>query len=1172
MRIGFAVFAVLLPVAAAAQTDDRDYLTAFLEDSLSGAGRQVTVTGFSGALSSTASLDELTIADDLGVWLRLKDVSLDWSRSALLSGKVIVNELSAKDIELVRIPQTDPATAKPEAKAFALPELPVSIDIGKISAEHISLGPTVLGQPLEASLEASMTLAGGEADASLLLARSDTGPDGKIALTVRYTNADQRLVIDLDANEAVGGIAATKLGLPDTPSVSLQIKGDGPLSDFTADVALRTDAVDRLVGTVSLKAADDDAKGFAADLSGDLAPLFLPEYAEFFGDQVALKVAGQRWADGRLDLQQMQVAAKALQLDGKLSLAADGLPQSFDLQGKIADPYGRSVLLPSSSEQQVRVTSADLNLRYDETDQAGWSADITVMGLDREDFRASGLAIKGSGRIARVAGKRQVGGTFRFNAEGLNPTDRALADALGAVVWGDALGFWREGTGNLTLSRFNLRGEDYAAQVSGKIEGLSDAFAISGQAAAQMEDLSRVSLLTGRSLGGAASVTLTGNGSPITGAFDLVATATGQDMRADVAPLDNLLRGQSSVSASVLRTTEGMTLRDLTIEAQTLKAQAQGQLATAGSDLTATVDFSDLASLGNGFRGGLSGKARLTGTVADGQVTLDAQARNLAVGQAQADKLLAGQSTVAVDLSIKDGKLQVNSANVSNPQLTAKASGTIDDTTQRLALEARLANLGLLLPEFPGAVTVTGTAAQDASGTTLDLSGTGPGQIAATVKGTIAQGFGSANLAIEGQARAALANAFIAPRSITGQARFDLRLNGPLRLQSLSGPVTLSEAQLADPSLPFSLQNIGANVQFLNGQAAIGASLDVSTGGKLAVKGSANLTAPFTSDITVDVQQVTLRDPDLYQTRVNGQVTVKGPLTGGALIAGRLALGETEIQVPSTGFGGASGLADLQHANEPADVRNTRARAGLIKDDKATGSRGTSFGLDLLISAPSQLFVRGRGLDAELGGELRLTGTTADVIPIGAFNLIRGRLDILGKRLDLTEARLQMQGTLVPQLRVVATTENDGITSGVSIVGPASDPVVSFTSSPELPEEEVLSQLLFGQGLQNLSAFQAIQLASAVATLAGKGGEGVLSKLRKSAGLDNLDVNTGADGGTEVTAGKYISKKVYSEVTVDEAGKSEINLNLDISKSIKLQAKTGSSGDTGLGIVLQKDY
>ena len=207
-----------------------------------------------------------------------------------------------------------------------------------------------------------------------------------------------------------------------------------------------------------------------------------------------------------------------------------------------------------------------------------------------------------------------------------------------------------------------------------------------------------------------------------------------------------------------------------------------------------------------------------------------------------------------------------------------------------------------------------------------------------------------------------------------------------------------------------------------------------------------------------------------------------------------------------------------------------------------------------------------------MGGELRLTGTTNAVVPIGAFSLIRGRLDILGKRLDLTEALLQMQGTLTPYVQIAATTQNDGITSGVSIIGPASDPVVSFTSVPELPEEEVVAQLLFGRGLQTLSPFQALQLASAVATLAGRGGDGVIAKLRKGVGLDNLDVKTGADGSTQVTAGKYISEKVYSEVTVDQKGQSQINLNLDISKSIKLQAKAGSTGSTGLGVLLQKDY
>ncbi|MDB5666810.1 translocation/assembly module TamB domain-containing protein [Cypionkella sp.] len=1166
----------LLPMTAPlhAQTDDRDYLTAFLEDSLSGAGRKVVVTGFAGALSSKASLTELTIADDSGVWLTLRDVTLDWSRSSLLSGAVVVNELTAGEIVLDRLPETGSDTPAPEAGTFTLPELPVSVEIGEIAAKHIVLGPSVLGTGLEATLQASLSLSDGEGKATLVLERTDAGPAGKVSLNASYINATQQLSIDLAAEEAAGGIASVKLGLPGAPAVALTVKGAGPVSDFAADVALTTDGVNRLAGKIALTGKDDGATAFSADLAGDLAPLFLPSYAEFFGNSVSLTTVGQRWPDGRLALDSLAVKAKALELQGSLALAADGLPQKFNLTGKVAAPDGGPVVLPLTTDLPVKVRSADIALSYDATQDEGWSANIAVLGLDRADFRASSLALSGSGRIARVADARQVGGSFRYTAEGLEPTDRNLGRALGSVIWGDGSAYWREGDGSVTVQKLTLSGEDYSAQLNGMIEGLGDAFAITGKASAKLADLSRLSGLAGRNLGGAAAVEVSGNGSPITGAFDLIGSAIGTDMQAGQPELDNLLRGQAVAKISIKRDTEGTTLRDMTINAATLTAQATGTLATAGSDIVADLNFSDLSVLGGQYRGSLIGRSHLTGTLAVGQATLDATARGLAIGNPQADKLLAGNSTVALALSMKDGVIQVDTATLSNPQLEAKASGAVSGDKQTVDLTARLNNLALIVPEFPGALTVSGTAVQDGSGVTLNLAGKGPGQIDATVTGKLAPGFGSADLAIKGTAQAALANAFLLPRVISGQMGFDLRLNGPLGLESLSGPLTLSGGRLVDPSLGYVLQNIAARANLARGRTVVDVTLDVSTGGSVVVTGSAGLVAPYAGDLAVDVRQVTLRDPDLYETTLNGNVTVQGPLMGGAAIAGRIALSETELRVPSTGFGGAAGLPGLQHANEPKDVHATRARAGLLNADKnaSLGGGGPSYGLNLVVSAPS-LFIRGRGLDVEMGGELRLLGTTDAVVPSGSFDLIRGRLELLGKRLDLTEAVLQMEGDLVPSIHIVATTpETDGITSGVTIDGPANDPVVTFFSTPELPQEEVLARLLFGQDLQNLSALQALQLANAVATLAGRGGESIVSKLRQGFGLDNLDLKTDASGGTSVTAGKYLTKNIYSEVTVGQDGQTDINLNLDISKSITLRAQSGSDGDTGLGIVLEKDY
>jgi translocation and assembly module TamB len=283
-------------------------------------------------------------------------------------------------------------------------------------------------------------------------------------------------------------------------------------------------------------------------------------------------------------------------------------------------------------------------------------------------------------------------------------------------------------------------------------------------------------------------------------------------------------------------------------------------------------------------------------------------------------------------------------------------------------------------------------------------------------------------------------------------------------------------------------------------------------------------------------------------------------------------MGRTELRIPSSGFAGDGGLPGLQHIHESADSMATRGRAGQLGPAVTAGTRATGYTLNLRITAPNQVFIRGRGLDAELGGALTLQGSTAAIVPSGAFNLIRGRLDILGRRLQVSEALLQLQGALVPFLRIVASTESDGITASVQIEGSATDPLVSFTSDPDLPQEEVLARLLFDRGLESLTAFQAVQLAGAVATLAGRAGVGVIDNLRQRAGLDNLDLTANGVGSAELTFGKYLSEKAYTEVTLDQGGKSSISINLDLAPHVTVKGQLDSDGQTGIGLFLQRNY
>ncbi len=1154
----------LAPLPALAQSDDRDYLTAFLEDNLSGAGRQVVITGFEGALSSQARITEMTIADADGVWLTLRDVTLDWSRAALLSGNVTINELSAAEVIIARLPASDDA-AQPEAGAFSLPDLPVSVAIGRLAAAKITLGAGVLGQPVEGSLEAALTLAGGAGDADLLLERDDAGPEGRIALKAAYSNETRTLSLDLTALEGAGGLVASAIDLPGAPAVQMTVKGQGPFNAFVADVTLATDGVDRLAGRVVTQGAGEDT-GFAANLTGDLAPLFLPDYAAFFGNSVALQASGTAHADGRLDLSRLHLAAKALDLSGSLSLGADSQPQAFALNGVIAQPDGAAVLLPLTTDLPVRVQRADVSLGYDRAKGDGWTGRATVLGLDRDDFDAASLAISGSGRI--VPGL--FGATLRFDAEGLQPTDAALGRALGSVLSGDAVIYQRRDD-SFAISRLTLQGQDYSAKVTGaRVQGLAEGFAVTGKISAELADLSRFDALAGLPLAGAAKADASGSIVPLTGGFDLTLRADGQDMQSGQPQLDALLLGQSVITARVLRDTTGLQVQSATLAANKMTGTLSGTLSSAASDLTAKLNLTDLSVM-SGFGGAIDADARLTGPLDRAAITATATGQNLRIGNPEVDKLIAGQSRLSADLTLRDGKVQINTASLVNPQLNASVNGLADGTRQSLDVKAQLRNLGVILPEFPGPLTVSGNVVNDATGAQIDLTGKGPGGIAATLKGRVAQGRG--DLAMAGQAQAALANVFITPRAVSGDLGFDLRLNGPLQLSSVSGRVSLGAGRLSDPALAFGFDGITARADLSGGQAQITATLPLTTQGKVAIAGSMGLTEPFQAALGIALDGITVRDPDLYDARLRGALKLTGPLLTRPLLAGQIDLIETELRVPSTGFGGAAGLPDLRHTNEPADVRATRARAGLLADVAKAARQSTSdLALDVTISAPNRLFLRGRGLDAELGGEVRLLGSLSNLQPAGAFNLIRGRLDILGKRLDLSEALLQLEGDLVPFLRILASTENDDITASVLIEGRADDPKVSFTSMPELPEEEVLAQLLFGQGLQNLSALQALQLANAVASLAGRGGEGVVSKLRQGFGLDNLDVKTNADGGAELTAGKYISKNTYTEFTVGQDGKSQINLNFDLSDSVTIRGKAGSDGNTGLGIFLEKDY
>ena len=133
-----------------------------------------------------------------------------------------------------------------EAKPFTLPELPVSVSVGTLRADRVQLGPQVLGEAATLRVESSLELAEGAAEAALDITR--IGRDDKITLDAAFSNESRELRLDLDFDEAAGGLVSGLLRMPGRPALRLQVAGDAPLSEFEAQVALSSDGAQRLGG------------------------------------------------------------------------------------------------------------------------------------------------------------------------------------------------------------------------------------------------------------------------------------------------------------------------------------------------------------------------------------------------------------------------------------------------------------------------------------------------------------------------------------------------------------------------------------------------------------------------------------------------------------------------------------------------------------------------------------------------------------------------------------------------------------------------------------------------------------------------------------------------------------------------------------------------------------
>lgn len=1200
MIAGSAIGGLVLFVLFCLYTPPGHHVLAALIEPLSGG--DVAVEGISGTPDHLQAR-KVELRDSTGTWLTGEGVRLDWHVLSAFGSHIRIDRLAADRIVVIRR----------KIRGQPSPGPPTTVvDIGAIALPEITLAPSVLGHSSVLSASGKLRyLSRHDVSADLSIKRLD-GP-GRYEIHASIMDDVARGTIKAD--ESGVGLAGGMAGLPDLGPVTLEVRAGAQGSANTVRFSLGAGLLDVSGGgTLDLKAAtvDIDFSLVAPEMkpSKSLSWSSLSARGHLHGTfarpdiDVRVKIAGLSASGvrlaavnatlagngGRAKLQGTLIglslpgekagvfAAQPVEITADADLAAPDRPVTFALTHPLIKASGRTTTrLPMTG-----------SLRVDAP---------TLRGL----APLTGLKIDGTASLAATFARTATETTAKAEGRIAAKGDTAVARLVGNAKL--------DAAATTTAAAFTLDAALQAAAVKGEVHGTSGGGRRSFAGKAAISDLSRlVPTLIGTldlraSLAGPAdngTLTLEGNALAATKGMakqgvSITAEASGMpNLKAAHVRASGRFDGSPvSVKADVAAAGADAWKVDI-VDASWRSAHAKGSVTLTGRAPQGTVTLhiarlDDLAPLvGTALSGSLDSRSEFRGNTA----VVYASVANLATGGAEIDRIeLAG--TIADPFTVPSLGLDVSLPHFASAAVSGSAEAHIKGPLDALAVSAKSAMTTsegqsftlaadatadtkarhVTVGRFQGVwrdqtVTLAAPASLDyadglkfaatfvdAKAMQLTVAGIIPAKAPMTVKAN-----GTADLAVVLSGLAAVG------QNVHGKVAVNVTVTGTTAKPNVVGEATLTGGQIQDFARGVSLTDVTAQATAEGTDIRLAKFTAKAGPGTISGTGTIDLSAKGQPvDITFKAVNARPVSSDLVTATLDSELKLQGHLSDGLRLSGTLNVRQGNINIPE------------KFATEIATL-NVRRQHQPPPPPPASGTRIV---LDLTLASPGRIFVRGRGLEAEFEGTLKIAGTTGAPQVQGALELRRGTYSLAGANLTFTSGTISFNGQALrsridPSLDLVAQSEANGITATLKITGTASQPKIELSSTPSLPQDEILAQLLFQQSSKSLSPMQLASVAQAAASLSGGGGIDPVGTIRNSLGLDRLAVGSSQNGGsgigaTSVEAGKYVLRNVYIGAKQDLSGGTNATVQVDLTKHLKAQAQvhTGPRAVTTTSTQLQ---
>lgn len=336
-------------------------------------------------------------------------------------------------------------------------------------------------------------------------------------------------------------------------------------------------------------------------------------------------------------------------------------------------------------------------------------------------------------------------------------------------------------------------------------------------------------------------------------------------------------------------------------------------------------------------------------------------------------------------------------------------------------------------------------------------------------------------------------------------------------------------------------------------------------GGKLSGTGELLLDPQthFPYEALIDLDDINLLKFDKVKSNFIGPLTISGN-SQSAIAKGSLTVSKADLAIPDT-ISSDLPIIPVTYINRPAHLEQFTIQPLSL----------FPFMLELDLTAPGSVYLRGKGLRSEWQGKAFLSGSNANIKARGNLNLVKGEFVFSGKTFTLNQGEILFtdQGSEQAYISLKGELQLPEVTVTAILNGPLSAPVLTFQSTPYMPTSSILSHILFNKDISDITAFQALQVAQTIVTLSGGAGPDVLEKIRKSIGVDRLNIVSSSQNPDEVALqiGKYLTKGVM--VTLSQGfNSSQVIVEVELKYGFLLQAETQEVEEGKFSLKWNRNY